>query len=60
MDYFHILAIIGILLSLYAGYEGFKKIGEEKDLVFGGIELLLSVLMTILFVITIFVPNFWQ
>ena len=60
MGHFHILAIIGILLSLYAGYKGFKKIGEEKDLVFGGIELLLLVFMIMLFVITIFVPNFWQ
>ena len=60
MDYLHILAVIGMILSLLAGYEGFKKINQGKDLFFGGIQLLLLVLMIMLFVITIFVPNFWQ
>ncbi len=60
MDHFDILAVTGYLLTLWAAYRGMDRLLREKEVLFGGVELLLFALFTILFWLKIFVPGFWQ
>ncbi|GEM_PF-6832277 len=60
MDHIHIEAVIDLILAIWAGYIGFMKIREEKDIIFGGLELLLFVIVLIFNTILLTVPDFWK
>ena len=60
MDHINIKAVIDLILSVWIGYRGFKKVKEEKEVLFSSIELLLFTIVLIFNTILLTVPDFWK